>query len=102
MAKFSSQERLLVVCFCLLALISPLYVNRGEDQELEEDAEPFSFLSLLPLFLILLTFAIAFSLYLDTNFDHYWIYRFGGSSGGIFTILLLLALILKCRESLLN
>ncbi|CAL1370517.1 unnamed protein product [Linum trigynum] len=101
-SKFTSSERLAVICFSFLAVISPLYIGGREDPEVEEETEPFNLATWLPLLLIL---AIAFSLYLDrsfTKFDPNWIHRVGGSSGGILAILLLLGLVLKCKESILS
>ncbi|KAF3446111.1 hypothetical protein FNV43_RR11290 [Rhamnella rubrinervis] len=85
----------------LLAVISPLYIDRREEDDSEED-EAFNFDSWLPLLLIVLILAITASLFLErrlARFDPYWIHRVGGSSGGILVILMILALVLKCKSA---
>lgn len=96
--RVSSYERVFVIVFMVVAVVSPLYIDRRAD--LEDEEESISFASLLPLLLLVLILAIAFSLYLDqsyTRFDMNWIHRVGGSSGGIIIILIILALVLKCK-----
>lgn len=86
----------------LLAVISPLYIDRRGASDPELDEVAVSFDSWLPLLLLVLISAIALSLFLDrslTRFDPYWIHRVGGSSGGILVIILILALVLKCKAS---
>nr|XP_043630766.1 uncharacterized protein LOC122602101 [Erigeron canadensis] len=99
----SSTEKLLAISLGLLCTISPLFIDQkpqtAEELELEEQA----FLSIstyLVLVVLALIIVAAFSCYLDhslTRFDPYWIYRVGGSSGGIIAILLVLTLVLKCK-----
>ncbi|PON63407.1 Transmembrane protein [Trema orientale] len=104
-SRFSSYERLLAIGMALLAVISPLYIDRREVSDPELDEAAMSFDHWLPLLLFFLISAIALSLFLDrslTRFDPYWIHRVGGSSGGILVILLVLALVLKCKASLRN
>ncbi|KAB1219844.1 hypothetical protein CJ030_MR3G009486 [Morella rubra] len=100
--RFSSYERLVAIGLALLAVLSPLYIDRRpvSDSELEE--EPDSSVSWLPLLLLVLILAISMSSYLDRYFarpDPYWIHRVGGSSCGIIVILLVLVLVLKCKAS---
>ncbi|KAH7523882.1 uncharacterized protein LOC107420132 [Ziziphus jujuba] len=100
-SRFSSFERLVAIGLGLLAVFSPLYINRKEESDPELDGA-FSFDYWLPLFLLILIMAITVSLYLDrrlTRFDPYWIHRVGGSSGGIIAILMILAIILKCKSA---
>ncbi|KAF4352587.1 hypothetical protein CsatB_006362 [Cannabis sativa] len=103
--RSSSCERLAVIVMGLLAVISPLYIDRREVIDPEEEETSIDFESWLPLLLLILILAIALSLFLDkglTKFDPYWIHRVGGSSGGILVILLILALVLKCKASFGN
>lgn len=103
MSRFSSYERLVAIGLALLAVVSPLYIDRREASESEVDNElGVSFESWLLVLLLMLILAIVMSLYLDislTRFDAYWIHRVGGSSGGIIILLVVLAMILKCRAS---
>ncbi|KAL5559541.1 hypothetical protein UlMin_035752 [Ulmus minor] len=104
-SRFSSYERLVAIGLALLAVLSPLYIGRREVDDSELDEPAFSFDYWLPVLLLTLTLAIAVSLYLDkslTRFDPYWIHRVGGSSGGIIVILLVLALVLRCKASISN
>ncbi|KAL6295950.1 hypothetical protein ACE6H2_004092 [Prunus campanulata] len=102
-SRFSSYERLVAIGLALLAVLSPLYIDRTTVDDSELDLEhPINFASWLPLVLIL---ALTLSLYLDrsfTRFDPYWIHRVGGSSSGITIILMVLALVLKCKASIRN
>ncbi|KAJ9168156.1 hypothetical protein P3X46_019715 [Hevea brasiliensis] len=101
-SKFSSYERLVGIGMGLIAVISPLYINRRPDIDPELEEQSINLASWLPLLLLVLILAIALSLYLDqslTRFDPYWIHRIGGSSGGIIIILVILALVLKCKAS---
>ena len=103
--RSSSYERLAAIGMALLAVLSPLYINRRVVDDSELDESSISLDAWLPLLLLVLISAIAVSLFLDrglTRFDPYWIHRVGGSSGGILVILLVLALVLKCKASLMN
>ncbi|KAM0968056.1 hypothetical protein ACFX13_016786 [Malus domestica] len=105
-SRFSSYEKLVAIGLALLAVLSPLYIDRRttDDSELDSE-EPISFASWLPLLLLVLILAIALSLFLDrsfSRFDPYWIHRVGGSSSGITIILMVLALVLKCKSSIRN
>lgn len=88
----------------LIAVLSPLYIDRRPKIEPEFDEEPIRYIysHLLPLLLLVLVLAITLLAYLEesfTRFDAYWIYRVGGSSTGILIILLVLALVLNCKAS---
>ncbi|KAJ0090748.1 hypothetical protein Patl1_13768 [Pistacia atlantica] len=90
-SRSSSCERLVAISLTLLAVFSPLYINRRPTSDLELEDQTINLDSWLPLLLLLLILAIALSLYLDqsfSRFDPYWIHRVGGSSGGIIIILL--------------
>lgn len=102
--RFSSYERLGAIGLALLAVVSPLYVDRRAVFDPEFDVQPDTNLVswLLPLLLMILILAITLSRYFDqslSRFDPYWIHRVGGSSAGIIVILMVLALILKCKAS---
>ncbi|XP_034684335.1 uncharacterized protein LOC117913461 [Vitis riparia] len=104
-ARFSSYERLGAIGLALLAVVSPLYIDRRPVLDPELDVQPISLVSWLPLLLMVLIFAITLSQYLDrrfSRFDPYWIHRVGGSSVGIIVILMVLALVLKCKASINN
>ncbi|CAA7400779.1 unnamed protein product [Spirodela intermedia] len=101
----SSTDRLVALGLTALAVASPLYVGRspagGEAEEEREEGE-LSWL-LPPLLLVAIVVAIGFASLLDGRrgrFDPYWIHRFGGSSGGILSLLFLLAFVLKCKTTL--
>ncbi|KDP34028.1 hypothetical protein JCGZ_07599 [Jatropha curcas] len=99
-SKFSSFERLVGIGLALLAVISPLYINRRPETDLELEEQPIKVASWLPLLPLALIVIIALSLCLDQSlprFDPYWIHRVGGSSGGIVVILVILALVLKFK-----
>lgn len=103
--RFTSYERLVVIGLALLAVISPLYIDRKLESDEECEEEPFNLVSWLPLLLLMLILAIVLSRYLDqscSRFDPYWIHRVGGSSCGIVLILLVLVLVLKCKGSVMN
>ncbi|XP_040995973.1 uncharacterized protein LOC121242133 [Juglans microcarpa x Juglans regia] len=102
-SRLSSYEKLVAIGLALLAVISPLYIDRRpviSDSELDE--EPVSLVPWLHLMLLVLILAITLSSYLErcfTRSDPYWIHRVGGSSGGLIVILVLLVLVLKCKAS---
>ena len=99
--RVSSYERLVLICLAVLAVASPLYIDRKSLSELEDEEESISFAFLLPLLLFLLILVVGISACLDrsfTRFDRHWIHRVGGSSGGIVMILILLFLVLKCKS----
>ncbi|KAA0064538.1 uncharacterized protein E5676_scaffold134G001720 [Cucumis melo var. makuwa] len=104
-SRFSSYDRWLAVGLGLLAVVSPLYIDRRPSiEELEEEESSIHLGFWLPALLIILIFIIAGVLHLEqrcARFDPYWIHRVGGSSCGIFIILLLLAFVLKCKASLM-
>ncbi|XP_071740581.1 uncharacterized protein [Rutidosis leptorrhynchoides] len=97
--KHSSSEKLLAISLGIIGVISPLFVDKKpqnfEGFKLEEQ----HFLS-ISTYLVIASFVLiivaAFSCYSDqslTRFDPYWIYRVGGSSGGIIALLLLLTFV---------
>ncbi|KHN32170.1 hypothetical protein glysoja_035263 [Glycine soja] len=99
-SRFSSYERLAAI---VLAVASPLYIDRKAECELEDEEQPINVDVLLPFLLFLLTLGIALSASMDRSFagfDRYWIHRVIGSSGGILAILTVLFLILKFKSSL--
>ncbi|KAG8375762.1 hypothetical protein BUALT_Bualt10G0134000 [Buddleja alternifolia] len=104
--RFSSHDkRLLAIALAILAIVSPLYIDRWSIPEPEIDEEPVYFSSYMPLLLLVLMTAIAISGYLEhgfTRIDPYWIHRVGGSSTGIIFILIVLSLVLKCKASTTN
>ncbi|KAK2989439.1 hypothetical protein RJ640_018757 [Escallonia rubra] len=98
----SSYKRLVAIGLTLLAILSPLFIDRRRGIDPELDEQPIEVSSYLPLLLLVLMIAIALSCYLDQSFarfDPYWIFRVGGSSGGIILLLILLGLVLKCKAS---
>ncbi|KAH7836440.1 hypothetical protein Vadar_001243 [Vaccinium darrowii] len=100
--RISSYGRLLAIFLGLIAVLSPLYIDRRPEIEPEFGEPLISNISsyLLPLVLLVLILAITLLGFLEqsfTRFDAYWIYRVGGSSTGILIILLVLALVLKCK-----
>ncbi|KAF8032598.1 hypothetical protein BT93_D1497 [Corymbia citriodora subsp. variegata] len=100
--RFSSYERLVAIGLAIVAVASPLFIDRrpAAEEEEEEETELFNFATWLPLLFFMLIFAIALLPFLDKSFatfDHYWIHRVGGSPGGILFILVILALVLKLK-----
>ncbi|XP_020104978.1 uncharacterized protein LOC109721664 [Ananas comosus] len=102
----SSTEKLTAIVLGLLAVLSPLYIDRKPVVDPDDDEDrSWSLAFSLPLLLIILIVAINFSCFLDrrfARFDPYWIHRVGGSSCGIIACLLLLGLVLKCKTSLIS
>lgn len=101
-SKISSFERVATIGLVVLAVVSPLYMNRDPESELEDD-EQTNVTIWFPLLLFFLILGIALSAFFDQSFavfDRYWIHRVCGSSGGIVVILTVLFLILKCKSSL--
>lgn len=106
MGRPSSTERLVCVVLAVLAVLSPLYIDRRRpaawDSDDDEEGGGVSAL-LLPALLIVLILAINVTCFLDrrvVRFDPYWIHRVGGSSCGLMATLLLLGFVLKCKASL--
>ncbi|KAL7112280.1 hypothetical protein ACP275_05G142600 [Erythranthe tilingii] len=96
------DQRLLAIGLAILAIVSPLYIDRRliteqEEADIEEGIIDLS--SYLPLLLLILITSIAVSGYIERGFvlDPYWIHRVGGSSTGIVILLIVLALVLKCK-----
>ncbi|KAE9603668.1 hypothetical protein Lalb_Chr11g0063341 [Lupinus albus] len=102
-SKFSSYERIAAIGLVVLAVASPLFIDRKPERDLEEDEQTIGIAFPLPLLLFLLILAIAVSTVLDCDFirfDREWIHRVGGSSAGIVVTLTVLFLILKCKSSM--
>ncbi|CAN8244265.1 unnamed protein product [Cochlearia groenlandica] len=97
----STTTKFLAISLSILAVLSPLYIDRLSEEDLEHEEELFGFVFSLFVLLLLLILAIALSLYSDqslTRFDPYWIHRLCGSFGGLFVILILLIFVLKCKS----
>ncbi|KAF8776279.1 hypothetical protein HU200_003685 [Digitaria exilis] len=106
MGRSSSTEKLVCVVVAVLAVLSPLYIDRrrpyAEDDEEEE--EGVSSALWLPALLVVLILAINVTCFMDrrvVRFDPYWIHRVWGSSGGLLAMLMLLGFVLKCKASCL-
>ncbi|KAL6502059.1 hypothetical protein OROGR_027192 [Orobanche gracilis] len=104
-SRFSSRDKkILAITLAVLAMLSPLYIDRKSKPESEVDEEePIYLLPVLQMMLLLA--AIAISAYLQRGFtrlDPYWIHRVSGSSTGIVIILIVLTLVLKCKATELN
>jgi hypothetical protein len=100
--RSSSYSRLVAIGLALVAVVSPLYINRRTESDSELDEQLIDLVSWLPLLLLVLILAIFLSSYLDrifTRSDPYCIHRVGGSSAGIIVILIVLVLVLKCKSS---
>ncbi|KAF5743158.1 hypothetical protein HS088_TW09G01223 [Tripterygium wilfordii] len=95
-SRSSSYEKLVAIGLALVAVVSPLYIDRRADT----DEEHFNWLSLLLLVLILAITLMLLSDWRLIRFDPYWIHRVGGSSVGIVVILVVLALLVKCKASM--
>ncbi|KAJ4833610.1 hypothetical protein Tsubulata_022458 [Turnera subulata] len=103
--RVSSYEKFVAIGLGLLAVLSPLYIDRRPVSESELEEQPINLASWVPLLLLVLVLATALSLFLDrrfSRFDPYWIHRVGGSSSGIVMILVILALVLKWKATIMN
>ncbi|RWW35769.1 hypothetical protein BHE74_00059263 [Ensete ventricosum] len=105
MGRASSTDRLVAIALGLLAVLSPLYIDRKTTVKLddEDDGSGAPLYLLLPLALILLVVVINLAWFVERRImrlDPYWIHRFGGSSCGIMMLLLVLGVLLKCKASL--
>ncbi|KAH6804733.1 transmembrane protein [Perilla frutescens var. frutescens] len=100
-SRFSAHDkRLLAIGFAVLAVLSPLYIDRRSVPEPELEEEPVYFSSYLPLLQLVLIMAIAVSGFMERGFtglDPYWIHRAGGSSTGIIVVLIILMFVLKWK-----
>ncbi|KAF1887007.1 hypothetical protein Lal_00046245 [Lupinus albus] len=67
-SKFSSFERVAAISLVVLAVASPLYIDRGPDNELEEEEQLMNIAVWLPLLLFVLIVSIALSAFLDRSF----------------------------------
>lgn len=99
--RFSAHDkRLLAIGLAILAILSPLYIDRRSTPEPELEEEPVYFSSYLPLLQLVLILAIAISVFWERGFtglDPYWIHRVGGSSTGIIVVLIILTFVLKWK-----
>ncbi|KAG0499465.1 hypothetical protein HPP92_003704 [Vanilla planifolia] len=99
----TSTEKLAVLSLALLAVMSPLYIGQKRARDAEDDELGSGLALFLPVLLLLLVAGVSLTCFVDqrfTRFDPYWIHRVGGSSCGIFTCLLVLGFVLKCKASL--
>lgn len=100
-SRFATHDkRILAIGLAVLAVLSPLYIDRRSIPDPELDEEPVDFSSYLPLLELLLITAIAVSGFLEhgfTRLDPYWIHRVGGSSTGIIIVLVILSLVLRFK-----
>ncbi|XP_062210071.1 uncharacterized protein LOC133911717 [Phragmites australis] len=105
MGRPSSTEKLVCIVVAVLAVLSPLYIDRRPTAESDDEEEDGGFGSALwlPALLVVLILAINVTCFVDrrvVRFDPYWIHRVGGSSCGLMAMLLLLGFVLKCKASL--
>ena len=104
MGRSSSTEKLVCVVVAVLAVLSPLYIDRRPAAESDDDEDDGGGSALwLPALLVVLILAINVTCFMDrrvVRFDPYWIHRVWGSSGGLMAMLLLLGFVLKCKASL--
>ncbi|CAN6307817.1 unnamed protein product, partial [Urochloa humidicola] len=93
------MEKLVCVVVTVLAVLSPLYIDRRPPAEIdEEEEEGGGSALLLPALLLVLILAINVTCFMDrrvVRFDPYWIHRAWGSSGGLLAMLMLLGFVLK-------
>lgn len=107
MGRSSSTEKLVCFVLAVLAVLSPLYIDRrpvAEREEEDEDDGGGPSALWLPAVLLALILAINVTCFMDrrvVRFDPYWIHRVWGSSGGLLAMLLLLGFVLRCKASLL-
>ncbi|CAI9095955.1 OLC1v1032002C1 [Oldenlandia corymbosa var. corymbosa] len=112
----SYDRRVVAICLALVAVVSPVYVDRMKmaNEVVELEYEPagilcsiisaFSYL-LLPLSLLMLIVSISMSRYLVddersvSRFDPNWIHRVCSSSTGIIVLLLILSMVLRFKYS---
>lgn len=98
--RFSSFERLVAIILTVLAVLSPLYIDKRQANDPEPEEESAGLVFSLHFWIVLLILVMGLSFYCDQNFtrfDPYWIHRVGGSSVGITLILMILAFVLKCK-----
>ncbi|KAJ1298558.1 hypothetical protein BS78_01G462600 [Paspalum vaginatum] len=105
MGRSSSTEKLVCFVLAVLAVLSPLYIDRRPASERDDDDDDEGGSALwLPALLVALILAINVTCFMDRRvirFDPYWIHRVWGSSCGLMAMLLLLGFVLKCKASLL-
>ena len=103
MGRSSSTEKLVCVVVAVLAVLSPLYIDRRPAAESDDEEDGGGSALWLPALLVVLILAINVTCFVDrrvVRFDPYWIHRVWGSSGGLMAMLLLLGFVLKCKASL--
>jgi hypothetical protein len=103
MGRSTSTEKLVCAVVAVLAVLSPLYIDRRPEAERDEDDDVAASALWLPGLLAVLILAINVTCFVDrrvVRFDPYWIHRVWGSSGGLMLMLLLLGFVLKCKASL--
>ncbi|KAL6867743.1 hypothetical protein ACP4OV_015767 [Aristida adscensionis] len=106
MGRSSSTEKLVCVVVAVLAVLSPLYIDRRpaeSDDEEEDGGGVLPSALLLPALLVVLILGINVTCFMDrrvVRFDPYWIHRAWGSSCGLMAMLMLLGFVLKCKASL--
>ncbi|KAK2645015.1 hypothetical protein Ddye_020210 [Dipteronia dyeriana] len=66
--RASSCERLVAIVLTVVAVFSPLYIDRKLDSDWEDDEQSINLVSWLPLLLLVLILAIALSLFLDQSY----------------------------------
>jgi hypothetical protein len=103
MGRSTSTEKLVCVVVAVLAVLSPLYIDRRPEAERDDDDGAAASALWLPGLLAVLILAINVTCFVNrrvVRFDPYWIHRVWGSSGGLMLMLLLLGFVLKCKASL--
>jgi hypothetical protein len=103
MGRSRSTEKLVCVVVAVLAVLSPLYIDRRPEAERDDEDEDGASALWLPGLLAVLILAINVTCFMDrrvVRFDPYWIHRVWGSSGGLMAMLLLLGFVLRCKASL--
>jgi hypothetical protein len=103
MGRSRSTEKLVCVVVAVLAVLSPLYIDRRPEAERDDEDEDGASALWLPGLLAVLILAINVTCFVDrrvVRFDPYWIHRVWGSSGGLMAMLLLLGFVLRCKASL--
>lgn len=104
MGRSSSTEKLVCVVVAVLAVLSPLYIDRRPEAEIDDEEDGGAASALwLPGLLVVLILAINLTCFMDrpvVRFDPYWIHRVWGSSCGLMAMLLLLGFVLRCKASL--
>ncbi|KAK1308327.1 hypothetical protein QJS10_CPA09g00117 [Acorus calamus] len=102
----SSNERLVAVALMAATVLSPLCIDRIRAPPEAAETEAQQSISVPPVALVLVIAAGIGAASLANQgcarLDPYWIHRVGGSSFGIAAALAVLALVLKCKASVLS